>query len=95
MDKDVTQQYKRTVEIPEGKEDNDPILVEHKFTVTGITVKVKVPSYESESEETFHNTIRELQTLVETYNFLDNNMLVQQTYRFFNAIVKGSARDTW
>ena len=77
------------------KEDSDPILVEHKFTATGITIKVKIPLYESESEEAFLNTIKEFQTMVDTYNFLDNIVLVQQTYRFFNATVKGPAKDAW
>lgn len=49
--------------------EEEPGTMEKNFSVSGVAVKCKIPSYESESEEAFLTILREFTVMLESYNF--------------------------
>ena len=77
------------------KPSDDIKFVYHKFGIGLRNKKVKIPSYEDESEETFLYMLREFMTMITQHNFLDDQLKVGLVYEFFAETVKGDALDSW
>ena len=67
----------------------------HKFAIGLRNKKVKIPSYEDESEEAFLYMLREFLTMINQHNFLGNQLRIPLVYKFFAETVKGDALDSW
>ena len=76
------------------KPSDDIKFVYHKFGIGLRNKKVKIPSYEDESEETFLYMLREFMTMITQHNFLDDQLRVGLVYEFFAETVKGDALDS-
>ena len=69
--------------------------VTHKFLFGLRHKKIKIPSYENESEEVLLYMLREFNTLLRQHGILEDELRVEMAYEFFADTVKGDALDTW
>ena len=71
-------------------------FAEHKFAIGGFNQKkVKVPIFESGSDEQLLFTLREFHNMVVDFNFTATLNQTQRAHEFFGETVRGAARNTW
>ena len=77
------------------KSDDKVVYVTHKFLFNLRHKKVKIPSYENESDETLLFMLREFHSLLDQHQILGDALRVEMAYEFFSDTVKGDALDNW
>ena len=77
------------------KSDDEVKYATHKFLHGLRHKKVKVPSYENESEEILLHMLREFNSLLEQHQILGDPLKVEMAYEFFADTVKGVALNNW